>query len=195
MACSANEEETHPKTVPEEAKNPKEEAIDYALSMGLGWNLGNNLDAHVNGISDETSWGNPAATQKTFDAVKKAGFSTVRIPVTWMGHIGKAPGYRIDKSWLDRVAKWQAMPRRQVSSASSTSTTTASAQRPTNRRKASTGSTCLVLQKMKRRTSKSSRSSLWFGTRLPSVSLAKATGSSSKHSTRYRTANGAMAPT
>ena len=99
-ACSSDAEEGQ-----EEAGNPKEEAIAYALSMGLGWNLGNNLDAHVNGVSDETSWGNPKATQKTFDAVKKAGFSTVRIPVTWIGHIGKAPGYRIDKAWLDRVAE------------------------------------------------------------------------------------------
>jgi len=104
MACSAAEETT-PQGVSQESKTPQEEAIAYALSMGMGWNLGNNLDAHVNGVSDETSWGNPAATQKTFDAVKKAGFSTVRIPVTWLGHIGKAPGYRIDKSWLDRVAE------------------------------------------------------------------------------------------
>lgn len=79
------------------------EAIAYALSMGMGWNLGNNLDAHVDGVSVETGWGNPMATQKTFDAVKKAGFSSVRIPVTWMGHIGKAPGYHIDKAWMDRV--------------------------------------------------------------------------------------------
>lgn len=81
------------------------EAIDYAMSMGLGWNLGNNLDAHVDGISTETGWGNPKATQKTFDAVKKAGFTCVRIPVTWIGHIDKAPGYHIDKSQLDRVAE------------------------------------------------------------------------------------------
>lgn len=81
------------------------EAIAYAQSLGMGWNLGNQLDAHIDGVSVETGWGNPLATQKVMNAVKKAGFSSVRIPVTWMGHIDKAPGYHIDKVWLDRVAE------------------------------------------------------------------------------------------
>ena len=81
------------------------EAVRYALTLGVGWNLGNNLDAHNDGVAIETGWGNAAATQKTFDAVKKAGFSSVRIPVTWIGHIGKAPEYHIEKAWLDRVAE------------------------------------------------------------------------------------------
>lgn len=83
----------------------KKEAIAFAESMGVGWNLGNNLDAHVEGVSAETCWGNPAATQKLFDNLKKAGVSTVRIPVTWIGHIGNAPEYHIEKAWLDRVAE------------------------------------------------------------------------------------------
>ena len=37
--------------------------------------------------------------------VKAAGFSTVRIPVTWLGHIGAAPDYKIDEKWLNRVAE------------------------------------------------------------------------------------------
>ena len=41
----------------------------------------------------------------TFDKVKSAGFSSVRIPVTWLGHIGPAPDYTIDPEWLDRVAE------------------------------------------------------------------------------------------
>ncbi len=73
--------------------------------LGLGWNLGNQLDAHVDGVSSETCWGNPAATQATMDAVKRAGFKSVRIPVTWMGHIGSAPDYPIEAAWLDRVAE------------------------------------------------------------------------------------------
>lgn len=81
------------------------EAVAFAQTLGVGWNLGNNLDAHVDGVSVETSWGNPMATQKTFDAVKKAGFSSVRIPITWLGHIGPAPEYRIEKEWMDRVAE------------------------------------------------------------------------------------------
>lgn len=81
------------------------EAVAYAGTLGVGWNLGNNLDAHVDGMPMETGWGNPAATQKLFNNLKKAGFGSVRIPVTWMGHIGKGPGYHVDKSWLDRVAE------------------------------------------------------------------------------------------
>lgn len=81
------------------------EAIQFALSMGIGWNLGNQMDAHYNGCSYETGWGNKEATQQTFNGVAKAGFKTVRIPVTWMGHMGPAPTYTIEKGWMDRVAE------------------------------------------------------------------------------------------
>ena len=76
-----------------------------ASFLGLGWNLGNQLDAHINGVANETCWGNAAATQATMNAVKAAGFNSVRIPVTWMGHIGEAPEYKIEAAWLDRVAE------------------------------------------------------------------------------------------
>lgn len=86
---------------------PKEnlpEAVAFAQTLGVGWNLGNNLDAHNDGVAIETGWGNGEATQKTFDAVRKAGFSSVRIPVTWLGHIGPGPEFHIEKAWMDRVA-------------------------------------------------------------------------------------------
>ena len=80
--------------------------IDIIAAMGMGWNLGNNLDAHVNGTSNETSWGNKACTQETMNAVRNAGFRTVRIPVTWLGHVsGSSDNYKIDDVWLDRVAE------------------------------------------------------------------------------------------
>lgn len=81
------------------------EAWQVAKTLGLGWNLGNQLDAYRNGIADETCWGNKSATQTTFYKLAELGFTSVRIPVTWLGHIGGAPGYVIDKSWLDRVAE------------------------------------------------------------------------------------------
>ena len=80
-------------------------AWQFSERLGLGWNMGNHFDAHNNGVSGETFWGNPKATQATFDKVKAAGFTTVRIPVTWMGHIGEAPEYKIEAAWLDRVAE------------------------------------------------------------------------------------------
>lgn len=67
--------------------------------MDPGWNLGNSLDA----IPDETSWGNPKTEPYMFDDIKKAGFNSVRIPVTWVDHMGPAPEYKIDKEWMDRV--------------------------------------------------------------------------------------------
>ena len=80
-------------------------AWEIAARLGIGWNLGNHFDAHNNGVSGETAWGNPKATQAAFNKIKAAGFSTVRIPVTWLGHIGEAPDYKIEDAWLDRVAE------------------------------------------------------------------------------------------
>lgn len=82
-----------------------ETPYDIAASMGLGWNLGNQLDAHNNGVADETAWENQPVTQALFDAVAAAGFTSVRIPVTWLGHIGEAPGYVIESAYMDRIAE------------------------------------------------------------------------------------------
>lgn len=76
-----------------------------ARELGLGWNLGNQLDAHVDGVANETAWGNQKTTQALFDKLAAAGITSVRIPVTWMGHIGAAPAYEIEKAWMDRVAE------------------------------------------------------------------------------------------
>lgn len=82
---------------------PDNTAVRRARELALGWNMGNQLDAINNGVSSETCWGNPKCTQATFDAVKAAGFTSVRIPVTWQGHIGEAPDYQIEQAWMDRV--------------------------------------------------------------------------------------------
>jgi endoglucanase len=67
--------------------------------MGLGWNLGNTLDA----VGGETAWGAPLTTQAMIQAVAASGFKSIRIPVTWMQHFGAAPGYVIDATWMNRV--------------------------------------------------------------------------------------------
>ncbi len=72
--------------------------------LGLGTNLGNQMDAYKNYVADELCDGNVAISQELFDKIKAAGFSTLRIPVTWIGHIGPAPDYKIDDR-LDRVAE------------------------------------------------------------------------------------------
>ncbi len=84
---------------------PADGSVAFANSMGLGWNLGNQMDAWSNEESNETCWGNKKCTQATMDAVKAAGITTVRIPVTWLGKYGDAPEYTINAAWMDRVAE------------------------------------------------------------------------------------------
>lgn len=82
---------------------PNNDAFNFVKTMRIGWNLGNALDSHNNDVSSETAWGNPKITQKIFRGVKMAGFEVVRIPVTWLGHIGNAPDYKIEDDFLNRV--------------------------------------------------------------------------------------------
>ena len=74
---------------------------ELLAEMKIGWNLGNSLDAP----ESETAWGNPAVTPELLQAVAGAGFSLVRIPVTWSLHTGPGPEFAIDPGWLARVAE------------------------------------------------------------------------------------------
>nr|AGS51949.1 glycoside hydrolase family 5 [uncultured bacterium contig00003] len=95
-------------------------AMQYFTDEGLtvGINVGNTLDAVINWVDSsypaasptnpiavETAWGNPKANQAYFNGVKNLGFKIVRIPVTWLGHIGSAPDYKIEEAYLVRVAE------------------------------------------------------------------------------------------
>lgn len=78
-------------------------AKEITDAMGLGWNLGNQLEASIGGVPSETAWGNPEISGELFAAIKQAGFSTVRIPVSYLSKIGASPNYEIDAQWLGRV--------------------------------------------------------------------------------------------
>jgi endoglucanase len=86
-------------------------ADGLASFFGLGWNMGNHFDAYYNGswagdkegYPDEEVWGATKATQTTFDGVKGFGFTSVRIPVSWLNMIGPEPDYKIDETWMNRV--------------------------------------------------------------------------------------------
>lgn len=90
---------------------PQNGAVAMSEALGLGWNMGNHFDAYYNGswagskegYPDEEVWGGTKATQATFDGVKRAGFTSVRIPVSWLKMIGDAPDYKIDETWMNRV--------------------------------------------------------------------------------------------
>ena len=76
--------------------------------MSPGWNLGNTLEAIGSGkvpftVSQETAWGNPAATQKLMTAVKAAGFKSVRIPVAWSEYADGSD--TINPAWMARVTE------------------------------------------------------------------------------------------
>lgn len=79
-------------------------SLDLVKEIRIGWNLGNTMDATGGyGVFSEMSWGNPITTKELIDAVKAAGFNTLRIPTTWQNHLGPAPNYTINKEWMDRV--------------------------------------------------------------------------------------------
>lgn len=89
-----------------EACGKEKEDFAYVQQLGPGWNLGNSLEAFCEdgsyaGNQLELYWQNPVTTKAMIHEVRKAGFTTLRIPVTWEGHMD-AQG-RIDKVWLDRV--------------------------------------------------------------------------------------------
>ena len=74
-----------------------------AEAMGAGWNVGNQLEANSGGKVGETLWGNPEITQELISAVADAGFTTVRVPVSYLDRIDDANNYTVDSAWLDRV--------------------------------------------------------------------------------------------
>lgn len=76
---------------------------EIAEAMGAGWNLGNSMEASSGGTPSETAWGNPEVTQDLLDAVADAGFSSVRVPVSYLDMIDDENGYTVDTEWLDRV--------------------------------------------------------------------------------------------
>lgn len=82
-------------------------AMEFVANLKLGWNLGNTLDATSgyasNAYAFETAWGNPYTTKAMIDAVKKAGFNTVRVPVSWGQKMGGAPDYKVSDEWMNRV--------------------------------------------------------------------------------------------
>ena len=105
----------------------------------VGWNLGNQLECSTPGqdgetlqignpegaLNAETAWGNPVVTRRTIQAVKKAGFNAVRIPVRWQCHITNAQAMTVDKASPapTRTRPWK-------TTSSSTSTKAGARRRP-----------------------------------------------------------------
>jgi Cellulase (glycosyl hydrolase family 5)/Secretion system C-terminal sorting domain len=71
---------------------------DAAKGMTRGINVGNTMEPPTEG-----AWGNPPLQEHAFDDYKNAGFTAVRIPITWDGHTSTTSPYAIDAAWLARV--------------------------------------------------------------------------------------------
>lgn len=86
---------------------PDMDSFKFVSDMTLGWNLGNTFDATdddgycKNDLDIESSWCGVKTTKEMIDAVKAAGFKTLRLPVSWHNHIDDE--YQINEAWLNRV--------------------------------------------------------------------------------------------
>lgn len=93
-----------------------ETATTAVGNMGVGWNLGNTLDAHAQlkstnpdnaaywncqGLESETYWGQYTTNPELFSMFKEAGFGAIRIPVTWYNHMDS--NGKVNKDWMARV--------------------------------------------------------------------------------------------
>ncbi len=84
-------------------------SVVMAKNMTIGWNLGNSMDATKDdggtnqGTGTETAWSMPVTTQAMIDAVRAAGFKTVRIPVSWHNHVSTDGKYTVNSAWMARV--------------------------------------------------------------------------------------------
>ena len=95
-------------------------AAALAANIRIGWSLGNTFDAFGNTATGfawlgggvfantsvsqmETAWGNPVTTKANIDAIRRAGFNTIRIPVTWYKACDR--NYNIRADWMARVTE------------------------------------------------------------------------------------------
>jgi endoglucanase len=74
-------------------------SIIMIIDMGLGFNIGNNLDCW----GGETAWRNEKINRGFITALKNYGYKTIRLPITWADNLGCAPEYNIKESWLTRI--------------------------------------------------------------------------------------------
>ena len=84
-----------------------ETAKDAVKNMGVGWNLGNTLDANdatktwTTTAQHETCWGQPVTKPELLKMMKEAGFNAIRVPVTWYQEMDKDG--KVNAAWMNRV--------------------------------------------------------------------------------------------
>ena len=84
-----------------------ENAKDAVKNMGVGWNLGNTLDAAdasktwTTTAQHETCWGQPVTKPELMKMMKEAGFGAIRVPITWYQEMDKDG--KVNDAWMKRV--------------------------------------------------------------------------------------------
>ena len=92
-----------------------ETASEAVKNMGLGWNMGNTLEANNQSVTDvtnpaywgqqgldsESCWGQSVTKPELLKMMKDAGFGAIRVPVTWYNHMDKDG--KVDAAWMARV--------------------------------------------------------------------------------------------
>lgn len=81
-------------------RDPQSEPLDVfgqAKQLGRGVNLGNALEAPVEG-----QWG-VTLQESYFKTIKDAGFETVRVPIKWSAHADTNRPYAIDSEFFARI--------------------------------------------------------------------------------------------
>ena len=92
-----------------------ETATEAVKHMGLGWNLGNALDANSQqyhdptqanywgqqDVTSESCWGQFPTKAELLMMMKGAGFGAIRVPVTWYNHMDIDGN--VDEAWMNRV--------------------------------------------------------------------------------------------
>nr|ADA62505.1 bifunctional mannanase-xyloglucanase [uncultured bacterium] len=106
---------TRDKVVIPDVTSTIEDATDAVKNMGLGWNLGNALDANnqqyhdatqdnywgQQDVTSESCWGQLPTKAELMAMMKNAGFGAIRVPVTWYNHMDKDGN--VDAAWMNRV--------------------------------------------------------------------------------------------
>ena len=92
-----------------------ETASEVVKNMGLGWNMGNTLEANNQSVTDvtnpaywgqqgldsESCWGQSVTKPELLKMMKDAGFGAIRVPVTWYNHMDVTG--KVDAAWMARV--------------------------------------------------------------------------------------------
>lgn len=110
VGCAAEDGEvTVPQLSIKQRDIPDNDAMRFMKAMGVGWNLGNTFDAIKQGwnanadeMTLETSWSGVKTTEAMLDTLKEAGFSSIRIPVSWHDHVS-GEDHQISERWMARV--------------------------------------------------------------------------------------------